>query len=387
MASIVKVRSKKNGFLYYVRFQLGGSEKWKSAGRNMEVAKKIKAKIENDLINERYDLFVRKEPVTLSWYMDNKYLPPRKELARYDVDCLACRHLKGFFGDILLNRITAEDIRDYIAEKTGKLAPRTINDHLTTLNQIFRWALDAGYVTRNPLFCGLKDKTIKKPRNTKKTRFLTEDEFKRLIEKSTLWVKTYITLALFSGMRRNEISNLKLSDIYFDKQLNSIKIEATHSKNKKERYIRMNSVLKNLMLWLKDNWICPDNSIVHTREDYQRTYVFCDEKGNRIRSFRKSFTRIVKSAGLNGVVFHTLRHSFASHLLMKGVPLITVSRLLGHSSIKITADLYGHISEAHTQEAVDKLDFMNVENYVEIEKERKLPAINFVDNSLALCEK
>jgi site-specific recombinase XerD len=362
MASIIKMRSKKGGFLYYVRFKLGGSEKWKSAGRNMEVAKRIRAKIENDLMNERYDLFDKKEPAIFSWYVDNKYLPPRKSIARYQSDYSACKHLKSFFGDVLLNRITAEDIRDYIADKTGKLSSRTINDHLTTLNQILRWSQDAGYISENPFLKGIANKTIQKPRNAKKTRFLTEAEFKSLLEYSTPWVKAYVTLAFYSGMRAGEMSNLKLSDICFDSKINAIKVDATHSKNKKERYIRMNNALRNLMLWLKDNMICHQQNVVIKREAHQRTYVFCEQDGTQIKVFRRSFDRAVKRAGLQGVTLHTLRHSFASHLVMKGVPLVTIQKLLGHSNISVTANFYSHISEAHMQEAVNKLD---VEDYVE----------------------
>ena len=71
-------------------------------------------------------------------------------------------------------------------------------------------------------------------------------------------------------------------------------------------------------------------------------------------SLTTAFSRVLKKAGLDGNL-HCLRHTFAAHLLMNGVPLYTVSQLLGHADIS-TTQIYAHLSEEHLQDAVKGLD-------------------------------
>ena len=73
-------------------------------------------------------------------------------------------------------------------------------------------------------------------------------------------------------------------------------------------------------------------------------------------AFSWRFIRLVKHYKLPRVRFHDLRHSYAALNLHEGVDLVTVSRALGHSSIRVTADVYGHVTPAMQQSAADKLD-------------------------------
>ena len=84
--------------------------------------------------------------------------------------------------------------------------------------------------------------------------------------------------------------------------------------------------------------------------------VFPVEDGGRYADVKKTFNAAVLRARMRHIRFHDLRHTFASRLLMNNKPLITVSRILGHASIKMTADLYGHLTEEHELEAVESLD-------------------------------
>lgn len=72
-------------------------------------------------------------------------------------------------------------------------------------------------------------------------------------------------------------------------------------------------------------------------------------------NFRRIFDRVTTKAGLSGWRPHELRHSCASILLAQGVPLEVVSRFLGHSSIRITADVYGHILDPHREQAAEAM--------------------------------
>ena len=84
--------------------------------------------------------------------------------------------------------------------------------------------------------------------------------------------------------------------------------------------------------------------------------VFSSEKGNPITDVKKGFAGALKRAGIDRHVrFHDLRHTFASHLIMKGVDLRTVAKLMGHRDIEMTMR-YAHLAPDHLQAAVDALD-------------------------------
>lgn len=91
----------------------------------------------------------------------------------------------------------------------------------------------------------------------------------------------------------------------------------------------------------------------------ERGYVFTTELGAPIepRNLFRAFTSAVARSGVDGegVGIHTLRHSAATSLLEAGVPLHVVSRILGHSSVAITGDIYGHVSDSRRREAMDAL--------------------------------
>jgi site-specific recombinase XerD len=85
-------------------------------------------------------------------------------------------------------------------------------------------------------------------------------------------------------------------------------------------------------------------------------YVFYDHAtGKPYQDVKRSFKTALKNAGIRDFHFHDLRHTFASHLVMAGVDLTTVSRLLGHKSLTMTLR-YAHLAPSHMVKAVDLLD-------------------------------
>lgn len=118
----------------------------------------------------------------------------------------------------------------------------------------------------------------------------------------------------------------------------------------------MEFVLKRTLLWLKDNYIDFRRMLIFPRTSAQMEYVFCDINGEKIISFHKAFNRAKEKAGLKDITIHTLRHTYASHLANKGIPLLTIKDLLGHSDIKTTT-IYSHLSNEHLQNAVKQIDY------------------------------
>ena len=84
-------------------------------------------------------------------------------------------------------------------------------------------------------------------------------------------------------------------------------------------------------------------------------YVFCDEKGEPFTRLDRSFNTALKRAGITNFRFHDLRHCFASYLAIDGISIYIISKLLGHSSVKVT-ERYAHLSPELNRKAVELLD-------------------------------
>jgi integrase len=142
-------------------------------------------------------------------------------------------------------------------------------------------------------------------------------------------------------MRLSELLNLEWKDIDFkNKTLKVDNKEDHHTKNYEPRSIPMNSflcsVLKRIPRHLKSG------------------YVFCNESGEKFKRIRGGFNATLKRAGIENFRFHDMRHTFASHLVMKGCDLRTVQQLLGHKDIKMTMR-YSHLSKEHLSNVVENL--------------------------------
>lgn len=113
------------------------------------------------------------------------------------------------------------------------------------------------------------------------------------------------------------------------------------------------------------------NEVKKMLEEVKKTstteLVFVSSKGERIKEVSRTFDRVVEELGLNTnikdsrnkVVFHTLRHTYASWLVMSGTDLYSVQKLMGHSTMAMT-ERYSHLSPNHLQKAV-----ANFEEYIE----------------------
>ncbi len=159
-----------------------------------------------------------------------------------------------------------------------------------------------------------------------------------------------------TGLRKSELCRLAWSDIDFENNF----INIMNSQGNVYRSIPMNDELRTKLLFLKDNYIIERKGLFVKRNREQMQYVFCHLDGSPIKTFRSSFERAVKKASLKKVTPHTLRHTFASHLVMSGVDLTTVKELLGHKSI-ITTMIYSHLSDEHKAKAVRKLSWAKPE--------------------------
>jgi integrase len=150
-------------------------------------------------------------------------------------------------------------------------------------------------------------------------------------------IRQVIELALNTGMRKSEILHLKWDHI----NLRQGYLELLDQKNGEYDTIPLNSKAQEIL------------RAIPRRLD--SAYVFTGRKeGQPFWDLKKQFEKAISNAKLEGVTFHTLRHTCASHLVMAGVDLATVREIMRHKSMEMTLR-YAHLSPSHKKAAVDAL--------------------------------
>ncbi len=219
-------------------------------------------------------------------------------------------------------------------------APRSIKYAMAVVRQVFNYANSHGvYEGKSPTA------NIKVPQqDNRRQKFLSKDDAHRLLvelRKRSLQLHDIALLSLHTGARADEIFSLTWGNI--DISRGSIALMDT--KNRKNRTIFMTAPVKEML------------SCRETKE--RKTLVFPSQKGKKIPQISKSFARAVDKLGLNDgvtdrrdrVVFHTLRHTFASWLVENGENLYTVKELLGHSTLQMT-ERYAHLGDNTLKKAI-----------------------------------
>ncbi len=236
-----------------------------------------------------------------------------------------------YFKKNILN-LTEDDIRNFLYNKDN--TSKTRAHYLTVLNSFYNYMLDFGHITNNP--CA----NIKSPKIEKRLpNYLTEEEVDRLLDISLTKPidyrnKAMLELLYATGIRVSELLNLTLAN--YNEEGEFIKIMG---KGSKERIIPISDItVKYLNLYINEyrNFLLKVPS----------SYIFINYNGQKMS--RQGFFKILKSLCQERNIEkeispHTLRHSFATHLLNNGADLRVIQELLGHENIK-TTQIYSHVS-------------------------------------------
>jgi integrase len=355
-----------------LRYTLAGKTKmeilgWESdAGSGLQAAEKIKqfranhkAGIGPTSLAEERELIEKATAkdaavnVTCDQYWQDVYFPAcqiNKSKGTYEAEDALYRTwispVIGGFRIADLKPLNVRRIRDNMMVK-GRSAS-SIRSALSVISKLWSMAKADGIVDgESPT----KDPSAKGPAvNNGKERYLTRDEADQLLRALRLrseQVADMATLSLYCGLRAGEIFNLEWSDINFDTE----QVRLKDTKTKRNRYVQMQPTILALFKRLRDsrNGDCP--------------YVFQNRSGGKVISISDTFERVVESIGLNEgitdkrlkLTFHGLRHSCASFLVQSGVPLYTVSAILGHTTLRMT-ERYAHLAPDNLSAALSQVE-------------------------------
>jgi integrase/recombinase XerD len=230
-------------------------------------------------------------------------------------------------------QVTEDDVKMYLSEK--------MNDNANSSTILFLAAIKYAY--SNILH---KDITanIKRPKKERKIPdVLSKDEVRKLFEAAeTQKSKLMMSMLYACGMRVSELITLKVQDLKFDEKVGQIK----QGKGRKDRIFNIPSFLNKE---LKD--------LVEEQKKNNHEYLFSGQDGKMSsRNVQKIVSNAAHKAGINkNVHCHTLRHSFATHLLENGTDIRMIQELLGHADLS-TTQIYTHVSSEELKKIKSPID-------------------------------
>lgn len=241
-----------------------------------------------------------------------------------------------------IKEVNYSEIKDYLFYmRSIKFSNKTICRKISSLRSYFKYLMKNNYIKTNPMLLVSSPKVDYRLPN-----YLNYNELNSLLElpdkSNSLGLRDLLIIELFysTGIRLSELTNIKISDIDFYE--NRIKILG---KGNKERYVYFGDICKNLL----------KEYIDYSRYKLNKKnneYLILNKDGDTLtgRGVEYILKKYIKKTDIKGKITpHTLRHTFATHLLNEGADLRSVQELLGHANLKTTS-IYTHISNERLRE-------------------------------------
>src|SRR3989339_2289793 len=276
-------------------------------GESLETIPEVKAQTFAEFASEWMKVYVR---------TNNKRSEQRAKMFTMK------NHLISFFGRLPLEKIDSTLVEQYKSQKISEhLSPKTINNHLTVLAKCLNTARDWGRIEKSLVVKHLKT-------TSQRLDFLSPTESQQLIEQAEypMWGEM-VFLALRTGLRIGELIGLEWQDVDFKHQQLTVQHSVVNGivgtpKNGKVRHLPLTED------------VC--KALYELRKPKGRVFVHPDGLSLSHSMARRAIQRMCKQAGVRKISWHILRHTFASQLVSRGVPLTAVKELLGHSTITMT---------------------------------------------------
>jgi len=311
---------------------------WKPVSPDRQTALEYKAEFDRKFF--RKELGLQDTQKTWAEFVEEflAYSQAKKRPATHTIDKRAIATFTNIIKPYKLTQLSPQQIEQWQQERLKSVSPAQANKEFRHLKSALSKAVQWKYLENNPT---KYVKQSKIPKN--KPRFLDNGEIKTLLTIADDTMKLIIPTFIYTGLRISELINLRWKDVDFrQRQIVIQSHDDFQPKDYEARAIPLHDDLFNILYPIKK-----ENGIIFTNGDSERYSISVVEK---------KLQKLTQEAGISNCSPHTLRHTYASHLVMAGVDLVTVKELLGHSTITTTM-IYSHLSKPHIKKAVDKLNY------------------------------
>jgi integrase len=292
---------------------------------------------------------------------------------RYHIDA----NISPVIGGIALGELKPRDIDQWLKSLRGRgLGDRTLEYAQAVLRRALQFAVEWEMIARNPAgarFRAAKRKRTVKPGGTK-IRFLTPDEGRRFLEviRGNCHEGLY-ALALTTGLRPEELYGLRWTDLDLEKRRLTVNQVIAQSRRKKGERVNRYHVgppktdksrrtidfpLFVAEMLRKEHLAVAQSRQLAGKRWIEHGLVFPSQIGTPLdeSNVLRRFQTVCKDNDLPRLRLYDLRHTHASLLINEGVHPKKISERLGHSSIKLTMDTYGHLFEGSDRDSADKME-------------------------------
>ena len=273
-----------------------------------------------------------------------RYIAKLKECGGKSIDRKECQlklHLKPFFGQKALSKISSFDVDRYKKKRVEQGASHaTVNRELAVLSHMFSMAIDWGWIAHRPA----RISRFKEDKG--RIVYLTVEQCSRVLESAkhdvSPHVYLYSLIALSTAMRMSEILSIRRQNVDVARRRIFVP-QAKAGAREQPMTSELAAYLEQYCAALPKGteWLFPSVA----------------SKSGHLATIRKAHRRVVRAAGLDPdvVVRHTFRHTAVTHLVQAGVDLPTVQKISGHKTLAMVAR-YAHANGAHIDAAMDRLE-------------------------------
>ncbi len=328
----------KRSNIYYIKFKSADGS-WKNISTKTS-SKQIALKFLSEFDRKEYDN-TSKGTIPFNSFI-TKYLeyskihhsPSNTVRINYVI-----KHFSSIIQPVLLSDVKTTTLEKYKSVRMQSVKPTTMNIELRALKAMFNKAVSWDFLESNPF------KNVSMVRVQEKfPAYLSEVELGILLKLNKLkWLSDLIIVAFYTGMRRNELLNLRWRDVYLKEKY--ILVSNTNEFSTKSKRDRIIPLIDKVIIVLK--------KIPNTSEF---VFVNSGRKKHYPNYITQCFRDLVKKSRIEKkLTFHSLRHSCASNLVSRGASLYNVMKLLGHGDYS-TTQIYAHLEKDTLYKTVQLLN-------------------------------
>lgn len=347
MPSLRKRKLKSGGTYWDIGYYVNGTRRYYSVGEtDRRTATKVYHEFCSRLAEGKFDGtgFERLQKSVSSFQLSDlaklaiDYATTNKSTKTGEREQLSMRNFVSVLGDIQVNELTPEVMETYKSARLKDVSAHTVNIEIRVFNTLVNQARSLGKMDPKE---GHNFKQMRTP-DTDPPKWLNTEQIDLLMSHNDPEFRRFLQFALQTGCRRNEILGIEWSDV--DLPRRRIIVRGEVGKMGKRRVIPISDMLAETLI----KW-----------PGTKAGLLFPKYKSD---SISQKFRRYARTLGLpEGISLHSLRSTFACHLRMQGVDIYTVSRLLGHSSVKVTEKHYLDVGDEEKVDVVNRLNFGNGE--------------------------